>query len=201
MYLKLRFHITGDAPLIMNNGHAQDRKLAINQQRTKIQSNRHKTEQDLDELERLDFLVALYLDLDENKNEVPVIPGENIEGCLFGKSGAASATKGITRKNAAAAIFVEGSFPLQYDGPKNKDELQKLDEFQFRTKAVRSGISNYIIRPIFHDWAADIEILYNDELIDAAVVAELLEYAGQNVGLCDWRPKYGRFSVEQIDVE
>lgn len=195
MYRTLKFRLTGDAPLIPHNGQAQDRKLDINKRRTKLQSNRSKSEKDYDEIEKLDFLVSLYLD----KNGEPCIPGENIEGTLFGKSGAASSTKGITRKAAAASIFSIGNFPLIYEGTRDPKELQKLEDFNFRCKAIRSGISNFIVRPIFREWESVVEVQYNDDMVDADMIVELMEYAGENVGLMDWRPKFGRFSVELLN--
>jgi len=195
MYRELKFRLTGEAPLIPHSGQGQDRKLEINQRRAQIHANRHKVESEYDELEQLDFLVSLYVDDDGE----PCIPGENIEGSMFGKSGAASYTKGITRKAAAAAIFCDASYKLEYDGPRDPKALQKLDDFNFRCKAVRSGISNYIVRPIFREWSVVIKVKYNDDLIDSGDVVQLLEYAGENVGLCDWRPKYGRFRVELLN--
>lgn len=195
MYRVLKFRLTGEAPLIPHSGQGQDRKLEINQRRAQIHANRHKVEADFDELEKLDFLIGLYVDADGE----PCIPGENIEGCMFGKSGAASYTKGVTRKAAAAAIFCDGSYKLEYEGPRDPKALQKLADFNFRCKAVRSGVSNYIVRPIFHEWSTIVEIKYNDDLIDSGDVVRLLEYAGENVGLMDWRPKYGRFQSELLD--
>ena len=50
-----------------------------------ITSNRKKTDADLDELARLEFMGGLYL----NKEGRVIIPAYVMEGCLIGKGGAA----------------------------------------------------------------------------------------------------------------
>jgi hypothetical protein len=60
-----------------------------------------------------------------------------------------------------------------------------------RAKIVRT-------RPMFKDWSCEIELNVNTENFDITDVTEILEHCGDNVGLCDWRPKYGRFTVEKI---
>jgi hypothetical protein len=51
-------------------------------------------------------------------------------------------------------------------------------------------------RPIFREWAADILVEYNDNLLDEEQVKRWVEVAGEQVGLMDWRPRFGRFEVK-----
>jgi len=51
-------------------------------------------------------------------------------------------------------------------------------------------------RPIFRDWAVSFTVTFNDSLLNPADITNLLSYAGENVGLCEWRPNFGRFIVE-----
>jgi hypothetical protein len=53
-------------------------------------------------------------------------------------------------------------------------------------------------RPIFEEWAANVEVMYNPDLVDKAEVIQWMEVAGYEVGLMDWRPKYGRFNSEVL---
>lgn len=62
-----------------------------------------------------------------------------------------------------------------------------------RSRIVRS-------RPKFVDWSLEFTINITDEQLRPDVVKEILEFAGRNVGIGDWRPKYGRFSVEKFEV-
>jgi hypothetical protein len=40
-------------------------------------------------------------------------------------------------------------------------------------------------------------VTYNDSLLNESDVLDLLRLGGEQIGLGDWRPKFGRFVVEQ----
>jgi hypothetical protein len=54
-------------------------------------------------------------------------------------------------------------------------------------------------RPLFPKWALSFEIEYDNELISKAKMKELLDYAGQRVGIGDYRPLFGRFIVTKFE--
>ena len=56
-------------------------------------------------------------------------------------------------------------------------------------------------RPRFDQWNITFNLRYNEEKIDIETIMNAMEYAGQFVGLCDSRPKYGKFVpiVEEVD--
>jgi hypothetical protein len=43
--------------------------------------------------------------------------------------------------------------------------------------------------------------MYNEEKIDIETIVNAMEYAGQYVGLCDSRPKYGKFVVTMEELD
>lgn len=55
-------------------------------------------------------------------------------------------------------------------------------------------------RPRLDAWACDVEFEYDEELISAELLADLLARGGRNVGIGNFRPeksgRYGRFEVE-----
>ena len=51
-------------------------------------------------------------------------------------------------------------------------------------------------RPVFNEWTANIELMYDDSVVQKRKLIEWLEVAGLQCGLGDWRPRYGRFSVK-----
>jgi hypothetical protein len=53
-------------------------------------------------------------------------------------------------------------------------------------------------RPIFRQWAIEFAAEFDDEQINADQLIKAAQDAGRMVGLCDYRPKYGRFSVEVL---
>lgn len=58
-------------------------------------------------------------------------------------------------------------------------------------------------RPRFDQWALDFEIRATDDELPKDVLNQVLTYAGQYVGIGDWRPekmgKYGKFIVTRFE--
>lgn len=50
-------------------------------------------------------------------------------------------------------------------------------------------------RPRFDNWELEFKLTYATDIIDEDIVDGALELAGQVIGLCDWRPRFGRFTV------
>jgi hypothetical protein len=73
------------------------------------------------------------------------------------------------------------------------------------TRPVRleSGVADLRNRPRYDDWAIDLEIQYDADIVSEVDVANLLARAGAQVGLCECRPSapksfggdYGTFTV------
>ena len=53
-------------------------------------------------------------------------------------------------------------------------------------------------RPIFNNWAAVVEVEFEDSILNEEQVERWVHAAGTQVGLCDWRPRCGRFTAEKI---
>lgn len=56
-------------------------------------------------------------------------------------------------------------------------------------------------RPRFDQWHIVFNISYDETKIDLNTIMDAMENAGNFVGLCDSRPKYGRFvaTIEELD--
>ena len=190
---KLSFTITGAAPLLMHNGRLADRDDPYARQMTEIHSKRKKTDADYEESARLEFLGGLYL----NENEEPCIPGHVFEAAIIGKGGAARMER--MGKQSAAAFWVLEDAPLIYDGPRDPQTLWGDKRFisQSLVKVQRNTVKR--TRPIFRTWSAKINVEFNNNLLDEADVRRWIEVAGEQVGLMDWRPRFGRFTVQWDD--
>ena len=189
MIQKMSFKIEGVAPLMMHNGRLADGDDPYVRAMKVITSNRKKTDADLEELARLGFLGGLYL----NKSDQVIIPGFVFEACLIGRGGAAR--KERMGKEAAAALWVTKDFLLIYDGPQDPDGLWKDKKFVDQSMVSVQSSKVKRTRPFFQEWAAEIELEFNNNLIDEEQVRRWVEVAGEQVGLCDWRPRLGRFKV------
>jgi len=53
-------------------------------------------------------------------------------------------------------------------------------------------------RPIFRNWSALAVIEYESSLLNLEQVDRWIQTAGVQVGICDWRPRYGRFTAARI---
>ena len=137
---------------------------------------------------RLEFLGGLYLSA-----EGPVIPSQNIEGTLV--YAARKRAQGLIAKSG---MFCDAHALLEYDGPRTPDELWKDEGFRFAA-LVKVGQARVVrTRPIFKDWSTIATINYDDEQINLSGVDDWVKIGGSIIGLCDWRPKYGRYEAERI---
>ena len=189
MIHELNFRIVGVSPLLMHNGQLADQSNVWTRKIKEISSKRKKVDSDYEEMARLEWLGSLYL-----YNKEPCIPGYVMEGCLIGKGGAAR--KERMGKEAAAGLWVLDDFPLEYEGLRDPNELWEDEAFRFQALVSVNSSRVMRTRPIFKNWAANIKVQFDDELVDEESARRWPEVAGAQVGLMDWRPKFGRFVVE-----
>jgi hypothetical protein len=188
-YQTLRFKLISAAPLLYHNRQSADRLHDPARQMKKISGKREKTDADLEELARLEWYGSLYLD----GGQQACLPGEMLEAAFV------QATKRQKRgKQAQAGIMCPSNYPLEYDGPSNLDELWQRPEFRF-TVGVRVK-SNRVMRtrPCFPTWAATIKDQFNDALLNANQVREIVWRRGNEIGLGGWRSRFGCFQVEDV---
>lgn len=88
------------------------------------------------------------------------------------------------------------------DFAKHKDRAESLG-FRLHIKRAKVQASKHIrVRPCFDTWAIRGTVSVWDEQITERVLADILRYAGQYKGLCDWRPggktpgSFGMFSAD-----
>lgn len=189
---KLTFRIEGETPLLMHSGRLADPLDPIVRQMKHVSGKRAKTEADFEQLARLEWTGSLYVNADGRV----IIPGANLEAMLIGRGGAARKQK--MGPQAKAGLWIPDDSLLEYDGPEDLEELWEDERFRLRAKA-RIGQSSVIrTRPKFDKWACEFTVVYDPDLVDADVVREWVEIASFQVGLLDWRPRFGRFNVTQV---
>lgn len=191
----LQCKLVGVDELLMHNGLLADPAYPWTVALKKITSKRKKSTADYEEMARLEWHGSLYLDDDKR----PSIPDIVIEGTLLGRGGAARLEK--MGKIGAAGVWVKGMFPLNYDDygvSADLDEMWESGKFRFdaMVKVQMSRVKR--CRPIFRNWSAIVQISYNEVLVDPDILKRWLVLAGAQVGLMDWRPKYGRFTVQNV---
>jgi hypothetical protein len=137
---------------------------------------------------KIEFKGGLYM----NSNG-PCLTAEIIEALAI-----AGAKKVKDGQNAKAGLMVTKAADLGYEGPRTADELWEDENFRL-VVGVKVGKNRVMrTRPIFRNWSAVVEVEYEDTMANESRVVEWFQRAGREVGACDWRPKHGRFTVEQV---
>lgn len=151
----------------------------------RLTAKRVKTDDDHEEIARLEHAGSLYLDAQVG----PYVPGENIWRCLY--DGAKKSRRGPKIKEG---VFIKSDYnPLAYQGPRDADGLWRDENFRLVASAKVGAQRVMRCRPLFREWRTDALGIIDTTVIDLAELEAIAETAGQLVGLGDWRPRYGRF--------
>ncbi len=182
------YWIEGVSPLLMHNGQLANPLNPLVKEMKQITGIRKKTDEHHLELQRLEFRAGLYL----NEAGQVIVPSEVIESCLV--EGAKKAKLGKAFKSS---VTVTEDAVLEY-GPKlTVDQLWEQNETYADVRGVKVGQSRVMrTRPIFRDWSLVFAVMFDAEQINLEQLSQAVEDAGRIVGLCDYRPKFGRFQVK-----
>lgn len=204
MYRQVEIEIEGASPLIHHNQQGSDPLNPLAKLMRKFSKKRTKTDQDHSSLARLEWIAGLYTSepgsVDVNGNEIsidgfgsPCVPGENLEKLLV-----EGATKKSLGRDFKSGVFSDGNFLLRIPGQPTTLELFNNPEYEFRHGARVAQSTVMRTRPIFRTWSLRFVVNYLPSLVDRENIQEAIQTAGQIIGLCDWRPRYGRFTVQSI---
>ena len=190
MYQTINFTLDSTRPLLMHNAQGVNpmhplskEKRAINAKKTK------KTDEDRDRLIQIDWELGLYYDTEK---KCPIIPNDCVEAMI--RNAFRTIKKG---KDVVSSISVSPvNIPLKYEGPKDIEALRKKIDVFGDVRNVKIQNSTIIgSRPRFNKWSIDIMVEFDDEVFNRDDIIRFMEFAGQKIGLCDYRPKYGTFTV------
>lgn len=186
-YQTLSFKITGVAPLLMHNGQLADPTNPHSRSIAEVTGKRKKTDADHVEMGRREFFGSLYLMGGE-----PCIPGEMLEAALI--KGAMKEKRG---PQAKAGLLVENNVRLDYDGPRDPKVLWADERFRLRVAVKIKQAKVMRTRPRFDGWSAVVEMKFLPSMLNERELRGFLVTAGEQIGIGDWRPRFGRFSVSQ----
>ncbi len=179
--------IRGISPLLMHNGQLAD---PMNEHTRAVgdavkTAKKSKTDAAWEAAYKAEFLGGLYLD---EKLE-PCLTGEVIEAVII--EGAKKTKQG---KEARAGVIVDGNFPLKYKGPRAAEDLWRAKFY--KTTSARIGQNRVMrTRPMFMEWGCTFSVQFNPSLINKKDLIKFIEKSGAEVGVGDFRPRYGRYEV------
>lgn len=190
------------SPLLMHNERLADALNPYSRWLAELSKKTKKTERDIEEIGRREFLGAGYWLEDEGpsgKVSGPYIPTWNIIRCLQ----EAAKKHRLGKQVARGIVPVSEETPLIFEGPDDAYALWQSGTFHSR-KGVGVGQKRVMrTRPCFTDWrlVADLELDLTQ--LDPDIVGALAVQAGRYEGLGDARPRFGRFfgSAELVGDE
>lgn len=188
-YKQVTLRIIGLTPLVVHNGQLADPLNKFSKAMKDVTGKRKKVDADHEELARLEFLGGLYL-----KESRPYMPGVALEAMMI-----SAAKKQRNGADFKAGMIIEDSPFIEYDGPKSPDEMWLDEKFRLTVGVKLNGKVRIMrTRPQFPEWALQFTVTYIEELLNRRDIIDTATLAGWQIGLCEWRPKFGRFKVEVI---
>jgi hypothetical protein len=184
----LRYQLTSSAPLIMHNGQMANPLNKFAQELKKISGKRAKTDSDHIRMAEIEFMAGLYMG-----EQGPIIPNFVFDSMLVN-----AAKKSKEGTIAKSSVFCVNHSDLDYEGPRKAEDLWELEQFR-HVALVRVGMARIArTRPVFTKWSTVAEFNVETTVVNPGRIDEWMEVAGTQVGLCDWRPQHGRFTVERL---
>lgn len=187
-YEELSLRFTGVAPLLMRAGHLADplneHAVALHQ----VTSKRQKSASDHRLIARLEWRGSLWL-----AGGRPCVPAEAIEAAMVA---AGKSRRFGTR--IRAGVFVRDSPLLQYDGPDDIEALFEEKNFVYRCGVRINTARTMRTRPRFNTWAIDVTLSFLPAMINRNDLQDIAGYAGEVIGIGDYRPRFGRFLAEPV---
>lgn len=184
------YRIEGTSPLLMHNDRLANPFDDFTKAIKAISGKRKKTEDDLHEMARLEFLGGVY----ESQASGIHVPGFNVFAML--KSAAKLRKLGASVNRAV--IVEEDEIPLEFpDKGKTAAELYKNRAYVDMRTIKNGPTSGRVVRcrPIFRDWSLSFTLAFDERAIQRSDLDMVLEDAGAMIGLGDYRPRFGRFEV------
>ena len=189
----LKVTFKGVTPLIMHSCKCVNPLHPISIEMKKYTSKRKKTEEDLLTISDLEWKAGAYW-----KDGMGLyIPGENVEATIINGGKAFKKGTDIQKYCDVTELYI----PFDYGENLTLDEL--VANYEYRDTRPMNVMRSKIMRtrPRFDKWKITFTLRYDEDKIDLNTICNSLEYAGNYVGLCDSRPKYGKFStnIEELD--
>ena len=187
---QLRIRVTGTTPLLMHSDKLADPLNPDTKAHKELTGKRKKTDEDHHAIARSEYLAGLYW----TKADGVHIPGQNFDATFL--AGAKLQKMGTHWKRGA--LVIESRVPLVYEGPRDPGALWENRAF-VDARGVKVGTAKVMrYRPIFLEWAAEMTISLDTDVLNLAEARKAIEDAGKLIGVCEYRPRFGRFEVSYV---
>lgn len=185
--IKFRITIDGTAELLMHNSRLANPLDPATKALKRVTAKRSKTDEDHEEIARLEHAGSLYLDPDVG----PYLPSDNIWRSLYD----AAKKHKLGPRIKEGVVFQQAVNPLSYRGPRDPAGLWSDENFRHMASVKVGTARTMRCRPMFRQWRTEAEGILDPNILDLQDLANIAETAGAVVGLGDWRPRYGRYTA------
>lgn len=187
---QLKLKLVGTSPLMMHSDRLANPLLPETKAHKALTAKRKKVDDDHLAIAKSEFLAGCYWHEDTNF----YIPGANIDATFLG--GAKLQKLGVRWKQAA--LVLEQRVKLLHDGPNTPAKLWE-DPRYIDVRGVKVGQAKLMrYRPVFLQWAAEVTVALNTDVLDIGEAKKAIEDAGRLIGTCEFRPRFGRFGVSYV---
>ncbi len=188
----LHLKLIGQSALLLHSDRGANPIAAETVAHKVLTSKRKKTDEDHMAIARSEYMLGFY------PGDKVVIPTTNIkssivEGAKLHRLGAAF--------NRCVLILAD-TVAIKHSGPASKDKMWETPScVDCRSVKVPTGrVMRY--RPRLNDWSLQVEIVYDEKMVERAQIVAAAENAGKYIGIGDYRPAkggpFGRFDVEVL---
>jgi hypothetical protein len=197
--MKIKVKIVGVHDLLLANNQMADplNKWKLLKEKITNKGKRKMTPTDYEELAKLDFQGHMYYKEDIG----PVIFAEMIEANI--REGSKTIKRGSGKEIERGVVVEEYFVPIIYDGPRDMLELYNYEDGRHRDirlarpPGAKAGATISVCRPRFPKWSIEFTLIISEEILNPKDVILALESGGKNHGLGAYRPKYGRFMIQE----
>lgn len=183
----------GTTPLIMHSCQCVNPLHPISKEMKKYTSKKKKTDEDLITISDLEWEAGAYW-----KDGLGLyIPAENVEATLVNGGKAFKKGTDVQKYVNVTDLYI----PFDYGENLTKEQL--IHNYEYRdTRAMTVNRAKIMrTRPRFDKWQITFNLMYDETKMDLDTIVNIMEYSGMYTGLCDSRPKYGKFVsiIQEVD--
>lgn len=194
---KMNVKVSGISPLLLNNPQTVDRFNPYAKEIAKINAKKtRRTDEDYRRLADLEVRSKIYWDEEEKQIYVP---STWVMAAITGNSFKRAK---ISKADIRGSVFMtEDKIPLSFRNKrsvKTPEDIVGNPDFRHAMILKQGQVRISKSTPIFHDWSFETNIEYDETVIDPETLERVLVEAGKFGGYGDFRPTFGRSSVEVI---
>lgn len=186
----IKIRVTGTAPLMMHSDRLANPLAPESKAHKELTSKRKKVDADHLDIARSEFIAGCYW----SEHEGFHIPGANLDATFL--AGAKLSKGGVLWKRGC--LVLENRVKLLHDGPTTPSKLWESPA-HVDCRGVKVGQSKiWRYRPLFLEWAAELSVSINTDVLDVGEAKKAIEDGGALIGTCEYRPRFGRFTVQYV---